>query len=402
MYVLRLTASDTQLSTTDDIQITVNPAPPVNQAPTVNAGIDQTVTLPNTASLVGAASDDGLPEPPATVTVAWSQVSGPGTATFGNANSLSTSASFTTVGVYVLRLTASDTHLSATDDIQITVNPAPVNQAPTVNAGVDQTVTLPNTASLLGTASDDGLPTSPAAVTVTWSQVSGPGTTTFGNANSLSTSASFTTVGVYVLRLTASDSVLSATDEIQITVNPPAGPRTTLSAAISAASNDAEENNATGAVDLTSSDLQMGKDGSKVQTVGLRFASMAIPAGAVITNAYVQFTASAAKSGAASLTVRGEKSPNPTTYTTTPFNVTFRPDTTASAAWSPAAWKTAGSAGVDQRTANLWAVVQEIVGQPGWASGNAMAVTIAGTGLRTARAFSTVGPPVLHIEYVMP
>ncbi len=219
-YVLRLTASDSVLSATDDIQIIVNPAPPVNQAPTVNAGVNQTVTLPDSAALVGTASDDGLPEPPATVTVAWSQVSGPGTTTFGNVNSLSTSASFTTAGVYVLRLTASDTLLSASDDIQITVNPAaPVNQAPTVNAGVDQTVTLPNSAALVGSASDDGLP-APATVTVTWSQVSGPGTATFGNPNALSTSASFTTAGVYVLRLTASDTELTATDDIEITVNP--------------------------------------------------------------------------------------------------------------------------------------------------------------------------------------
>ena len=159
MYVLRLTASDSVLSATDDIQITVGAAPPTNQAPTVNAGVDQTVTLPDNASLVGSTSDDGLPNPPASVTVTWSQVSGPGTTTFANPSALSTTASFTAAGVYVLRLTASDSVLSATDDIQITVNPAPpVNQAPTVNAGVDQTVTLPDSAALVGTASDDGLP----------------------------------------------------------------------------------------------------------------------------------------------------------------------------------------------------------------------------------------------------
>ena len=220
VYVLRLTATDSVLSATDDIQISVGAAPPTNQAPTVNAGTDQTITLPNNATLVGSTSDDGLPNPPATVTVTWSQVSGPGTTTFTNPTARSTTASFTAAGAYLLRLTATDSALTATDDIQITVNPAPVNQAPTVNAGVDQTVTLPNGASLVGTASDDGLPEPPATVTVTWSQVSGPGTTTFGNANSLSTSASFTTAGVYVLRLTASDTVLSATDDIQITVNP--------------------------------------------------------------------------------------------------------------------------------------------------------------------------------------
>ena len=52
-----------------------------------------------------------------------------------------------------------------------------------VNAGADQTITLPATAALAGTASDDGLPTPPGTVTTTWSKLSGPGTVTFGKAN---------------------------------------------------------------------------------------------------------------------------------------------------------------------------------------------------------------------------
>ena len=405
VYVLRLTASDSSLSASDDVQITAGAASPGNQAPVVNAGANQTVTLPNNAALVGTASDDGLPAPPGTITTTWSQVSGPGTTTFGNPNSLSTSASFSTAGVYVLRLTASDSVLSATDDIQITVNPAaPGNQAPTVNAGVDQTVTLPNSAALSGTATDDGLPNPPATVTVTWSQVSGPGTTTFGNANSSATTATFTTAGVYVLRLTASDSVLSATDDIQITVNPAGGSSATLNVSIAAVSDDAEENNPNGAVDLSSSDLELAVDKTLVQTVGLRFVGMTIPAGAVITNAYVQFTVDEAKASApaATLTVWGQKSLNPPTFTTAAANVTSRPDTTASVAWSPPVWTAVGAAGEGQRTPNLSGVVQEIVGQPGWASGNAIAIMIAGTGTRTARAFNFGGAPVLHIEYTVP
>jgi hypothetical protein len=158
-YVLRLTAFDGALTTTDDVTVIVNPAVPVNQAPTVNAGNDQTVTLPVSATLNGTANDDGLPAPPATLTTTWSRVSGPGTVTFGNANALSTSASFSVAGTYVLRLTAFDGALTTTDDVTVTVNPAaPVNQAPTVNAGNDQTITLPANASLSGTATDDGLP----------------------------------------------------------------------------------------------------------------------------------------------------------------------------------------------------------------------------------------------------
>src|SRR5262249_38551662 len=41
----------------------------------------------------------------------------------------------------------------------------PTNVAPVVNAGTDQTITLPATASLSGIASDDGLPSPPGSLT---------------------------------------------------------------------------------------------------------------------------------------------------------------------------------------------------------------------------------------------
>jgi hypothetical protein len=98
-----------------------------NQAPTVSAGPDRTITLPNTALLSGTASDDGLPNPPAAMTHAWSVVSGPGTVTFGTPSAPSTTASFSASGSYVLRLTASDSALSASDTVGVTVNPAPAS-----------------------------------------------------------------------------------------------------------------------------------------------------------------------------------------------------------------------------------------------------------------------------------
>ena len=198
--------------------ITVNAAPPVNQAPAVNAGPDQTVTLPAAANLNGTVVDDGLPAPP-NLTTTWSKQLGPGDVTFGNANEVDTTATFSTDGEYVLRLTADDGELTFFDEVTITVNAAPpVNQAPTVNAGPDQTVTLPSSASLNGTVMDDGLPAPPNLVT-TWSKQSGPGAVTFGNANALSTSASFSQAGTYVLRLTADDGALDAFDEVTITAN---------------------------------------------------------------------------------------------------------------------------------------------------------------------------------------
>lgn len=102
---------------------------------------------------------------------------------------------------------------SATATVTVTVD-----RAPLVNAGADQTITLPAGASLVGSVTDDGLP-APANLTQVWSRVSGPGTVSFGNAAAASTSATFSLAGVYVLRLTASDGFLTAFDDVQITVN---------------------------------------------------------------------------------------------------------------------------------------------------------------------------------------
>ena len=93
------------------------PPPPVNTAPTVSAVAPANVMLGDGAALDGTVTDDGLPGP---YTVAWSQASGPGTATFAAAAE-DTTASFSMPGVYVLRLTADDGELTGDDSVTITV-----------------------------------------------------------------------------------------------------------------------------------------------------------------------------------------------------------------------------------------------------------------------------------------
>ena len=94
-----------------------------------------------------------------------------------------------------------------------------VNAAPIVSAGSNQTITLPAVATLTGTASDDGLPNPPSALTLLWSRFSGPSAVTFGNVSAASTTASFAGPGTYVLRLTANDSQLVTSSDVTITVN---------------------------------------------------------------------------------------------------------------------------------------------------------------------------------------
>lgn len=94
----------------------------VNQAPSVNAGADKDNTWPAAGvSLSGQVSDDGYPDPPGSYTTLWSKYSGPGSVSFGNASSLSTSATFSAPGTYVLRLTADDGELQGYDDITVII-----------------------------------------------------------------------------------------------------------------------------------------------------------------------------------------------------------------------------------------------------------------------------------------
>ena len=180
--------------------------PLANVAPIVNAGPNASVSVFGAASLVGTVTDDGKPGP--NVTTTWSKASGPGTVTFASPGALATTATFSQAGTYTLRLTANDGALSGFDDVVITVL-----TTPTVNAGPNRTVTMPAAASLDGTVNGGGGPAQ-----TTWSMVDGPGTVTFTNASAVDTTARFSAPGSYTLRLTANNGVLSAFDDMVVTV----------------------------------------------------------------------------------------------------------------------------------------------------------------------------------------
>src|SRR5439155_27122115 len=96
--------------------------------------------------------------------------------------------------------------------------PRPYNTPVVVHAAQRLTITLPAAANFSGTVTDDGLPLG-STLTVTWSQVSGSGPVTFGNPNALTTTAMFSTAGIHVLRLTATDGALAATTDVTVIVN---------------------------------------------------------------------------------------------------------------------------------------------------------------------------------------
>jgi RHS repeat-associated protein len=139
---------------------------------------------------------------------------------------------------------------------------------------------------------------------------------------------------------------------------------------------------------------------------GLHFGNVTIPAGAVITAARLGFTANATQTSIPTTLISGEAADNATDFasdTFTSFNARSR--TTASVAWTPAAW----SSGSSYQSADLSTVIGEITGRSGWSSGNALNLfwsdATSGWGGSDNRlsAYSYDGSssdaPTLHIEY---
>jgi len=78
---------------------------------------------PNVGLLLSAsATDDGLPKVPGTLTTTWTMLSGPGVVSFANPGLPSTAATFSSNGIYFLRLTADDGATRTTLDVTVTVN----------------------------------------------------------------------------------------------------------------------------------------------------------------------------------------------------------------------------------------------------------------------------------------
>jgi hypothetical protein len=111
-------------------------------------------------------------------------------------------------------------------DSLIWMIPIPPSSAAIINPATP-TIYLSNTnvtLSLSATATDNQS-NSPPALTTSWSQVSGPGTVTFGDTNALNTTAIFSTNGVYSLTFQATKGATTTSAGLIVVVgNVPYGP----------------------------------------------------------------------------------------------------------------------------------------------------------------------------------
>ena len=185
----------------------------------------------------------------------------------------------------------------------------------------------------------------------------------------------------------------------------PVGGATSIEVGIATASDDAEEHvDRNGSVNSGSGDIDLTRSGGGAQISGLRFLP-SIPQGATIQKAYIQFTADETGSGNIVLALRGQGADNAPTFTAASGNVSSRTMTRASVSWSPGAWSQ-GDAGLDQRTANIGSIIQEIVNRPGWAPGNGLVVIIKSSDptdldKRAAKSFEggRAAAAKLYVEY---
>lgn len=155
-YVVQLVVNDGSVDSLPTSVIVT--ATRENRAPTANAGEDKNVTKNTAVTLDGTSSLDPDFD---TLTYKWSWMSYPSTtaptlvATGYTDTSTSPKPSFTptVVGTYVLTLTVSDTKLTHTDAITVTVSDT--NNVPVAVAGADQNVLVSTLVTLDGTGSTD-------------------------------------------------------------------------------------------------------------------------------------------------------------------------------------------------------------------------------------------------------
>lgn len=161
---------------------------------------------------------------------------------------------------------------------------------------------------------------------------------------------------------------------------------TTLSFKISNSSDDAEERLSNGNVSLNSSDIELIKDGSRDQVIGLRFNNIPIEQGTVIQNAFIRFETDETDSETTHLTFNAQDVDNATTFTNTSYNISTRTLTSATVNWNfVPPWNTVNE---KYDTPDIKSIIQEIIDRPGWVAGNSIAVIVNGSGQRTAESYN--------------
>ncbi|MBT3287148.1 MAG: PQQ-binding-like beta-propeller repeat protein [Victivallales bacterium] len=173
-------------------------------------------------------------------------------------------------------------------------------------------------------------------------------------------------------------------------------PVRTVSVRVSDGADDGEEVN--GRLSLTSSDLELTRDGKNEQLIAIRFRDLPIEATDEVLSARLRFTVKTPSTEPTKLRIRAEAADSAAALLA---GVAKRATTPDSVAWSPAPWTKAGASGKEQTTPDVAGLLRQIIGRPGWKPGNAVVFLIDGTGHRcpfSANGRATAAP-LLEVTY---
>lgn len=149
----------------------------------------------------------------------------------------------------------------------------------------------------------------------------------------------------------------------------------TVSVRVEADNDDAEERISDGEMYRDSSDLELGFDQfvDGLQIVGMRFTNVAIPQGAIINSAYLEFTTDETDSGSINVVIFGENVNTADDFSDSDDDISDRARTAASADWNPSSWNSENEL---HQTPDISPIIKEIVDRDGWSSGNDLVIMI--------------------------
>jgi PKD repeat protein len=384
---------------------------PVNLPPTITTatGTPATGTAPLAVSFSGAATDpEGAP-----LTYTWA---------FGNgvtATGASAAHTYATPGNYSATLSVSDgTHTVVSAPIAIAVGAVAL---PSLAVG-DVSVTEGNS----GTTSATFTVTLSAAsaATVTVGYATGNGTASApGDYASASGTLTFTpgaTSRTFTVAVVG-DTTVEGNETFAVTLSTPVNATIGDGSAVGTIINDdsaggpvtatfvvasgADDVNEEGATFTPAGSLWVGYGSSASASVlGLRFTGVAIPAGATITAARIELTAAATQWNSVAYEFAAEAAGNSAAFSTAsrPSQRTLLVPRVAHT--SDVQWVS----GTRYALNDISTVIQAVVNQPAWASGQAIGVVVRGTSGAWARKFvastegGATGAPRLVVTYTVP
>ncbi len=141
---------------------------------------------------------------------------------------------------------------------------------------------------------------------------------------------------------------------------------------------DVEQGLFTGEMYRTSSDIEVTKDGSDEQLIGLRFAGIDIPSFATINSAYIQVVVDESNTtGDVNAAIVLENTGDAASYGSGAFNLLNRDyyygDTVI---WNFGPFAQVNDAGEDQQSPDLAVLITQAIGQENWNAGNAIAFAL--------------------------